>query len=63
MYFSFVEQIKKQNEKQNKLHNETKDLTFQVSNFSITFFLKIIFYEGGGLGIYHVFMDSIDFKQ
>ena len=43
--FSFVEQIKKQNEKQNLLQNETNDLSFEVSNLSITFFLKIISYQ------------------
>ena len=36
---------KKRNEKQNVLHNETKDLTFEVSNISINFFFKIISYE------------------
>ena len=52
------------NEKQNLLQNVTKYLSFEVSNFSITFFLKIISSEGGGgLGICHMFMDSIDFKQ
>ena len=54
--------------------SETKDLN-KVSNLSITFFFKIISYEGPniydihterrrvGLEIYHVFIDSIDFKQ
>ena len=58
------------------LQNEIKDLTFEVSNLSITFlFLKSIFYEGpnicdilaerrwGGLEICQKFMDSADFKQ
>ena len=39
--FSFVEQIRN-----NVLQNEIKDLTFKVSNLSITFFFKIISYEG-----------------
>ena len=62
-----MEKIKKK-----VLQNEIKDLTFEVSNLSISFF-KIIFYEGPniydihtergwGLEICHVFMDSIVFK-
>ena len=56
VYF-FVWRKSKNNEKENVLQNEAKDLTFEVCNSSITFFLK------KGLGISHVFVDSIDFKQ
>ena len=57
------------------LRNEIYYLTFEVSNLSITFFFKIISYEGPniydihternlrGLKIYCLFMGSIDFKQ
>ena len=59
----------------NALQNEIKGLTFEVSNLSITFFFRIIYYEGPniynihterrrwGLEICHVFMHSTDFKQ
>ena len=68
--FYFLEQIKK-----NLLQNEIKDLTFEVSDFSITFFCKKYSYEGpitynihtergrGGFKICRVFTDSIVFKQ
>ena len=61
--------------KKNLLQNEIKDLTFEVSNLSITFFFKIISWEGpniydihterrwGGLKICRMFTDSIAFKQ
>ena len=70
-YIFFCGTNQKNNEKQNVSQNETKDLTFKISNLSITFF----FYEGpniyeilterrwGGLEICHVLMDSIDFKE
>ena len=46
MYIFFCRtKKKKQNEKQNVLQNKTKDLTFEVSYLSITFFFKIIFYQ------------------
>ena len=57
----------------NVLQNEIKDLTFEVSNLSITFFVKKIFpmrdqtwhshRRRWGLEICHIFMDSIIFKQ
>ena len=57
------------------LQSEIKDLTFEVSNLSITLFFKIISYERpnihdihterrwGGVEFCSVFMDSIVFKQ